>query len=472
LAKESEKLCLACPASYPAAYSTCPRCQLPLVFPVIGKVWYVDSLIGRGGMGAVFSAHHIEDRRKRAAVKVLAPVAGELKAERADRMARFQREAAAMRRLTHVNIVQLFDFLRERDGSLYLAMEFLEGDSLAKLLKQRGALPGAEATGLVLPVLSALEAAHKVGVIHRDLKPDNIVLSRVTEGKQIIERIKVVDFGVARLKGDSVTDAGQALGTPVYMAPEQAQGSDIDERVDIYGVGAVLYELLTGRPPFTPPESANPNLAVLALIMTTDPEPPRSRNPEVSVALESVVLRAMCRDREQRYTTAGEFAAALQAALDHPEASLWSRPASTPALALPPAIAAAAQAPLVPASLRVSRSAAYFQAQGIGGATPAAAQPVPPVSRSSISNPPVVRSSQSLPPLSSRSLSSAPALPGRSLSSVPALPSRASASSTSLSPPSPAQPASRAYKLLIVAVYLGLVSILLVVLLFDRASCR
>jgi len=441
--KEPEKLCLACPSSYPAAYSTCPRCQLPLVFPVIGKVWYIDSLIGRGGMGAVFVAHHAEDRRKRAAVKVLVPIAGEMKADRTDRMTRFQREATAMRRLTHPNIVELYDFVRERDGSLYLAMEFLQGPSLSKILKERGALPAAEAVALCRPVLSALEAAHKVGVIHRDIKPDNIVLAKVLDGKQEVERIKVVDFGVARLQGDSVTDTGQTLGTPVYMAPEQAQGNDIDERVDIYGVGAVLYELLTGRPPFIPPEAPNPNMAVLALIMTSDPEPLRARNCEVSPALESVVLRAMCRDRNQRFRNTAEFSAALQASLSRPDEVQWTRPAATPALVLPPAVAAAAQ-------------------QG-------------PQPRSSMSLSGPNRMRMSLPPanLAGRAAAAAPAVPSRS--SPSAAVGRAAPSAPSVSTSSSGRShasASPGYKLLVVMLYLVLVSALLVSLLVDRASCR
>lgn len=440
MAKDTEKLCLACPGNYPAAYSTCPKCQLPLVFPVVGKVWYVDGLIGRGGMGAVFVAHHIEDRRRRAAVKVLVPIAGEMKADRTDRMTRFQREATAMRRLTHQNIVQLYDFVRERDGSLYLAMEFLEGSSLSKLLKDRGALPLAEAVALCLPVLSALEAAHKVGVIHRDIKPDNIVLAKVKDGKHEVERIKVVDFGVARLQGDSVTDTGQALGTPVYMAPEQAQGNDIDERVDIYGVGAVLYELLTGRPPFIPPEAPNPNMAVLALIMTADPEPPRARNPDISPALDSVIMKAICRDREQRFRCTADFAAALQLALAEPDKVQWTRPGVTPALALPAAVAAAVQQQSSSRSLR----------------------PPSVHSRSSTSYPPPSRSSLSAAS-SSRSFASVP-----SSSRPPSSPGSLSSSSANVS----RTPTSRAYKLLIVLAYLLLVSALLVSLLMDRASCH
>lgn len=446
MAKDAEKLCLACPASYPAAYSTCPRCQLPLVFQFVGKQWCIDALIGRGGMGAVFAARHVDDRRKRAAVKVLVPIAGEMKADRADRMGRFQREAAAMERLTHPNIVQIYDFVRERDGSLYLAMEFLEGPSLAKILKERGSLPPREAIDFCLPVLSALEAAHKVGVIHRDIKPDNIVLASVQDGKGQVERIKVVDFGVARLKGDSVTDAGQALGTPVYMAPEQAQGGDIDERVDIYGVGAVLYELLTGRPPFIPPEAPNPNLAVLALIMTTDPEPLRSRNPNVSPAVESVVLRAMCRDREQRFSHASEMAAALQAALEKPDEVQWHRPSDLPALQLPSAVAAAMTAPVVrvPKALRIS---------------------LPPVARSSGVSvvAPSSRSSPGVQPIPRPAAASSAGV--RQVMTTP--PIAAGASSSNLHPGT-----SLAYKLLIASVYLVVVVVLLIFLLVDRASCR
>ncbi len=419
------------------------------MFQLVGKQWCIDSLIGRGGMGAVFAARHVDDRRKRAAVKVLVPIAGEGKAERADRMARFQREATAMERLTHPNIVQIYDFVRERDGSLYLAMEFLEGPSLSKILKQRGSLPMREAVEFCRPVLSALEAAHKVGVIHRDIKPDNIVLATVQEGKAQVERIKVVDFGVARLKGDSVTDAGQALGTPVYMAPEQAQGGDIDERVDVYGVGAVLYELLTGRPPFIPPEAPNPNLAVLALIMTTDPEPLRSRNPDVSVALESVVLRAMCRDREQRYRSAAELAAALDSALSHPDEVQWTRPSDLPALQLPSAVAAALTTPVVrvPKALRIS---------------------LPPIARNSGVNvvAPSSRSSPGVQPVPRPGASSSAAV--RHVLAAPSPPPpTAAASASNLHAGS-----SLAYKLLIASVYLVLVGVLLVLLLVDRASCR
>ncbi|MFO0574888.1 MAG: protein kinase [Polyangia bacterium] len=498
MAKDQEKLCFACPASYPAAYSSCPKCQLPLVFPCIGKVWRVEGLIGRGGMGAVFLAHHVDDPRKRAAVKVLATIAGEQRADRMDRIARFQREAEAMRRLTHPNIVQLYDFSRERDGSLYLAMEYLQGPSLSKLLKARHCLPGDEAASLILPVLSAVEAAHKVGVIHRDLKPDNIVLATVQDGKREVQRIKVVDFGVARLKDDSLTDSGQALGTPVYMAPEQAQGGSVDERVDVYGAGAVLYELLTGHPPFTPPDAPNANLAVLARIMTTDPTPIRERCPDISPALESVVQGAMCRDREKRYHSVEEFAAALQEAVKRPDERLWTPPAEITALPLPSAVAAAVSQPnrlprnSIPPHLRTSMGP-LRRSMGPGASVPAspllggpsgpvamsraaASAPVAPlsVSRSGAAIPPLGTGSRPPSAPGSFSAPSRPPVARSAQSFTPVPPGAASEASrpSVVASKSSKPPASRGYRLFIAGLYLVLVGAILLVLAITNCRVR
>lgn len=166
--KEQEKICVSCALSYPAAYSSCPRCQLPLVFPNIGKVWHVDKLIGRGGMGAVFLAHHLEDPSKLSAVKVLQLVVGEQRADRQEKVARFQREAEALGRLRHPAIVELFDFARERDGTLYMAMEYLQGVPLSRVLREEGPLAPHESVALMLQVLAAVSCAHRVGIIHRD----------------------------------------------------------------------------------------------------------------------------------------------------------------------------------------------------------------------------------------------------------------------------------------------------------------
>ena len=214
----------------------------------------------------------------------------------------------------------------ERDGLFYLAMERLDGFMLSMLVKCEGPLPVEQAVGLLLPVLSAVAAAHKGGVIHRDLKPENIVLANLGHGATRRQIIKVVDFGVARLAGDTFTRTGQALGTPVYMPPEQANGTDIDERVDIYGAGAVFYELLSGRAPFTAPDAPNANLAVLAMVVTTEPRPPRELRPDLPPALEAVVLRAMRRNREERFKSAGAFAAGIEEAMRYPSRVSWTPP--------------------------------------------------------------------------------------------------------------------------------------------------
>ena len=490
-------------SSYPAAYSSCPRCQLPLVFPVIGKVWHVDRLIGRGGMGAVFLAHHIEDPARLSAVKVLNITVGDQRQDRQEKLARFAREAEALGRLKHPAIVELYDFAREKDGSLYMAMEYLQGVPLSRVLSEQGPLEPQDAVALTVRILSAVSAAHRVGIIHRDIKPDNIVVlvdPETGEGGVRFDRIKMVDFGVARLKDEAVTEAGHALGTPVYMAPEQAQGSEVDERADVYSVAAVLYELLSGRPPFLPPEGPNSNLFLLAKIMTADPTLLRESRPEVSPALESVIDRALCRDRTLRYSTASDFSQALLAASAQPQERLWIRPQTVPPLLLPPLVAQAVS-PSRPSP--ISRT-------------------LPPAVRSSASIPPVLRtpplglsrSSLTTSAIGRSALNSAAITPSNSalhtlrsdgvpLSSISSSPSGSysggvsgafpSSISSGVRPPitplprsaqTPApvdssksalsSPKSRsnAHRVLIALLYLVAVAVLVGSLLWDRSSCQ
>jgi len=506
--KEQEKICVSCALSYPAAYSSCPRCQLPLVFPNIGKVWHVDKLIGRGGMGAVFLAHHLEDPSKLSAVKVLQLVVGEQRADRQEKVARFQREAEALGRLRHPAIVELFDFARERDGTLYMAMEYLQGVPLSRVLREEGPLAPHESVALILQVLAAVSCAHRVGIIHRDLKPDNIVVLASGDGGEGSGRdlrVKVVDFGVARLKDDPATEAGQELGTPVYMAPEQAQGGEIDERVDVYGAAAVLFELLAGRPPFLPPDGPNANLLLLAKIMTQDPAPLRELRPEVSVALESVIERALCRDRTLRFPTVDDFAQGLRTALAHPQERLWIRPQVVPPLSLPPLVAQAVS-PSRPAAISrtlpppVRSSASLPPVMRSGGVSLSrSALGTSSASRSAVALQGLSQSTSSLNALSSlrsdgipsSSLSSgqsgaygasgANAIPSSSLSAgrsgavvlprsalTPAPPSEPSRTSSMV----PSEQRSLTYRILIALLYLGAVSILTFSLLFDRSSCR
>jgi formylglycine-generating enzyme required for sulfatase activity/serine/threonine protein kinase len=440
--KERDKLCFACPASYPASYSSCPRCQLPLVFPIIGRTWVIEGLLGRGGMGAVFAAHHISTPQRKAAVKVLVPVPGEQMADRRDRIGRFHREALALRRLVHDNIVGLYDFARERDGSLYLAMERLEGPTLSALVKSSGALPVSQAVELILPVLSAVGAAHKVGVIHRDLKPDNIVLATVGTGAARKQVIKVVDFGVARLAGDTFTRTGQALGTPVYMPPEQANGTDIDERVDIYGAGAVLYELLTGRPPFVAPDAPNANLAVLAMVVTSEPRPPREIQKDVPPALDAVVLRAMRRNRDERFPSVDAFAAAIREALQNPGVVTWAPPATSAPSAHSPPLAPEALPSLAADSLPV-RAAGALPNVPLPLRAPSAERPLEPAA----------------------AIPAAP-LPGPGTAPHPAAPQGAHTARIVLTGRPPR------FKVLMAILYLVLVGALVITLLLDRVSFR
>ena len=511
MGKEQEKKCFSCGSNFPAAYSSCPRCQLPLVFPAIGRVWQVDRLIGRGGMGAVFLCHHVEDAQRLSAVKVLQLAVGEQRADRQEKLARFQREAEALGRLEHPAIVELYDFARDKDGSLYMAMEYLQGIPLSRVLTERGPCEPAEAVALAVKVLAALFAAHRVGIVHRDIKPDNIVVLVDPETGELglrLDRIKVVDFGVARLKNEALSEEGHALGTPVYMAPEQAQGSEVDERADVYSVAAVLYELLAGRPPFLPPDGPNSKLLLLAKIMTTDPLPLRELRPEVSPALESVIDRALCRDRSLRFATASDFSQALLQSAAQPQERLWHRPPNLAPLLLPSLIAQAVS-PSRPTPLTRTLPPAVRSSASI----PPVLRSTPiGISRSSLSSSAIGRAALSSTALAQSHPStvraeSAPVMPMAASPSGPQhnlvsgpypLPSSVSSSASlrgTLPPvrsgdtpsPSPSPmfpsvessrshkfkvPASHAHRVLVAFLYLAAVAILLGALLFDRSSCR
>jgi tRNA A-37 threonylcarbamoyl transferase component Bud32 len=270
-------------------------------------------------MGAVYRAEHTL-MKKVLAVKVLHP-----ELSRLDEVARrFEREAQSASRLSHEHIIQVTDFGRTPDGALYLVMEYLSGESLADALDSVERMPVRRATGIARQILSALEHAHAQGVVHRDLKPDNIML--VARGTMPpVDFIKILDFGIAKMtaasgsqEGDptSLTQAGVVFGTPDYMSPEQALGEDTDARADLYACGIILYEMLTGRRPFEAPS----RMEVLSMHLTAEPAPPRQRAPDagISPALEQVVLGALRKRRTERYPTASAFLAALDAAEAQP----------------------------------------------------------------------------------------------------------------------------------------------------------
>ncbi len=267
----------------------------PLIGTRIGNC-LVQRRIGAGGMGTVYLAHHV-GLDKSVAIKVLSR---ELMGSE-ENIERFKREAKTAARLEHPNIVQVFD-VGEHEGWYYLAMQFVEGKPLDKIIEERGKLPLAQALGVVRRIATALAAAHKAGVIHRDIKPANVLISK--EGV-----VKVVDFGLARSveSGATISSEGQIVGTPHYMAPEQAQGQKVDARTDIYALGATLYHLVTGARCFNGPSP----VSILIKQVQEMPPPPHEVNPELSPAVTEVIFSMMSKDPARRPQTAEEVIKAL-----------------------------------------------------------------------------------------------------------------------------------------------------------------
>ena len=251
--------------------------------------------IARGGMADVYAAEDLAATRW-VAIKVLPAT------QDAESIARFQREAEAAAALSHPNIVSTYEW-GSFDGTHYIAMEYLPGPTLKQLIEEEGGLTEERALEIAAQLADALDFAHRRRVIHRDVKPQNVLLD--VEGNA-----KLVDFGIARVAGSiQLTQTRSVLGTAHYLSPEQAKGGEVDARTDLYSLGAMLFEMLTGRLPF---EGDNP---VAVAIQHADEPPPRPRaiNPAVSAEAEAVVLKAMEKDPDRRYQTAGEMRDALRA---------------------------------------------------------------------------------------------------------------------------------------------------------------
>ncbi|MCA1635383.1 MAG: protein kinase [Acidobacteria bacterium] len=269
----------------------------------IENKYRLDAELGKGGMGTVYRAARllIGDT---VAVKILHPelVKDEQSAER------FRREAQAAARLKHPNVVTVYDFGITDDGLVYLVMELIEGESLRGIIKQNGALPLATAAEITRQICAALDEAHEAHIVHRDMKPDNVIVRQTPQGL----RVKVLDFGIAKLRdaapaANNLTQTGTVLGTPFYMSPEQCMGEEIDHRADIYSVGVILYEMLVGAVPFNSPTPT----AVAVQHATQQPTPPRAINMGIPAAVEAVVLHALQKRRESRPQTAGALAREL-----------------------------------------------------------------------------------------------------------------------------------------------------------------
>ena len=259
----------------------------------------VKEILGTGGMGVVYRALDRE-LQEPVAIKTLRP---EAMAGGTVALDRFKQEIRLARRIAHRNVVRTYD-LGEVNGMYYLTMEYVEGTSLKQLIASRGRLPVAVTLTVGKQLCRALEVAHAEGIIHRDIKPHNMVVD--PSGF-----LKVMDFGIARLanppQGKGLTEAGLSIGTPDYMSPEQLSGADLDPRSDLYSAGVVLFECLTGRLPF----EADTTWALVAKHLEEEPPNPRTLNADVPEALAIVILKAMAKDRERRFATASEMHDAL-----------------------------------------------------------------------------------------------------------------------------------------------------------------
>jgi eukaryotic-like serine/threonine-protein kinase len=254
--------------------------------------------IGSGGMADVYEAEDTQLGRH-VAIKLL----HRRFAEDDEFVERFRREASAAAGLSHPNIVQVFD-RGEWDGTYYIAMELLEGRNLKQVVREHGPLEPALAVDIVLQILKAARFAHRRGIVHRDIKPHNVIVD--AEG-----RAKVTDFGIARAGASDMTETGSIMGTAQYLSPEQAQGQPVDARSDLYSIGVVLYELLTGAPPF----EADSAVTIALKQVSEEPLPPMQRSPAVTPALDAVVMHALRKEPAERFQDADEFIAALESAM-------------------------------------------------------------------------------------------------------------------------------------------------------------
>ncbi|MEW6730091.1 MAG: protein kinase [Acidobacteriota bacterium] len=293
----------------------CPNDQLQLsdfeLKQLVGKTidgkYLVEKLLGVGGMGAVFRARHTFINND-VAIKVIHP---QLAIDRSI-VERFLREARAAATIDHPNAIRVSDFGRVGD-MLYLVMEFIQGSSMKDYLETKGCLTISETAKILSQVCAALDVAHSYQIVHRDLKPDNIMLKQNQRGEMIV---KVVDFGIAKVKAndsqnEALTNVGMIIGTASYMSPEQCQGAIVDWRSDIYSLGVIAFEAITGQRPFTAPSA----MQVIVKHIVDPPPTLRSFCPEVPIEIERVVLRALEKHPADRYESAGEFALALSAAV-------------------------------------------------------------------------------------------------------------------------------------------------------------
>jgi len=356
------RFCDTCRSKYPTDFTTCPKDQSVLRDTdelvegmVLRGKYEIMGTIGVGGMATVYRAHHLH-LKEDLAIKVVSP---RLTGDK-DFLDRFRTEAVITRKLRHPNAVRLDDFDITEDGRPFIVMEYVRGEALRTVLQKNALLPVPRALDVARQVALALGAAHALGIVHRDIKPDNVLLIPQPDGSDLV---KVLDFGIAKVydgetetKNYTPTKTGIVLGTPQYLSPEQAsgeRGANVDGRADLYALGVMLYEMITSELPF---QSDNP-IGLLMHHIGTAAVPPHVRRPELNIpeAVSDLVMKALEKDRKNRFQTGEEFASALvvasRAAGEHQAAAAKSTTNTVSTAAL----AAAASGATVEASAGLTR---------------------------------------------------------------------------------------------------------------------
>ena len=312
------KYCSVCNEKFDDTVSFCPKDgevleedPSSLIGTVLDGQYQIEGVLGKGGMGAVYRARHIL-LGDRVAIKVLPP---EMRSN-TEWLRRFQREGQAARRFRHPNAVTVYDLRTSGDGTIYLVMEYVEGNTLDAELRKHGKFSPADAVAVLEPIMSVLNAAHAMGVVHRDLKPENIMIGKPSTGGEPV--VKLLDLGIAKLRevagaektgNTNLTIAGQMLGTPYYMSPEQwgelpdDGNSEIDGRADIYSLGVVFYELIMGQRPFSGVTLAELRRQHVSIA----PKPLHEVDPSVPESFSKAIARSIAKDRSERQATANEL---------------------------------------------------------------------------------------------------------------------------------------------------------------------
>lgn len=280
---------------------------------LISGRYRIEAVVGTGGMAVVYRALDLQENRT-VAIKVLRP---EYESDM-DFVRRFSREAEAAAKMSHENIVNMLDVGIEGEMR-YIVMEYVDGQTLKQMIRDEGRIHPDVALRMTIRILAAVDHAHRNGIVHRDIKPQNILVDK--QG-----RVKVADFGIARLKASQTTQLdpnGSAMGSVHYLSPEQARGEVADEQSDLYSVGVVLYEMLTGHVPF----DGDTTISVALKHVSEQPASMRTRNSHISKALDEVVMRALCKDKQLRYQSAAEMAADLRMTISRPKGGFVRYPA-------------------------------------------------------------------------------------------------------------------------------------------------